>query len=246
MERDPDLIAERVAAGELPPGELENASARIAELEDSNADILDRYPPSIMGPAIRRRLEREERQEECFPWWSRFAVGIPVAVAAALLMVVMPLTQHMSSIDTIRTKGEAQLVLQRAQAGEQREQLNSASVAAPGDRIVIGYRVTGSGEDKVYGVVLSVDGAGTVTTHFPERGAAPGLELNSLQALPHSYELDDAPSFERFFLVTRPVPFDVDPVLAAARKLAAEPERNRKDLELPASYSQSSIILRKE
>jgi hypothetical protein len=86
-----------------------------------------------------------------------------------------------------------------------------------------------------------------VTVHFPSGAAtAGGLEPKGETLLPFAYELDDAPGFERFFLVTSREPFPVEVVVGAAERLAAEPERARlAPLELPGKLEQSSIVLSK-
>ena len=82
-----------------------------------------------------------------------------------------------------------------------------------------------AGEAK-YGVIFSVDGRGSITWHMPAgyRGgsrSAPALDAQGQVVLPSAYELDDAPAFERFFLVYSSVPFDVGDVERAARALSS-------------------------
>ena len=97
-----------------------------------------------------------------------------------------------------------------------------------------------------YGAVLSVDGRGSVTLHFPESPAGSPELKGGTVSLPSAYELDDAPAFERFFFVTSDAPFDVGTVMESARQLAREPERARyAPLSLPEPLSQTSITLDK-
>ena len=52
-----------------------------------------------------------------------------------------------------------------------------------------------------------------MTLHWPDRAgdsAAP-LETAAEARLPSAYQLDDAPGFERFFLITRRAPFPIAP-----------------------------------
>src|SRR5690606_16472546 len=116
------------------------------------------------------------------------------------------------------------------------------AVAHPADRIQLGYQAAG----RAYGAVVSVDGAGGVFLHLPERGArAAALEPGGLVTLPSSWELDDAPGFERFFLVVATEPFALDPVLEAARWVAARRHPARDELPLPPSFEQASFLLEK-
>src|SRR5690606_12483839 len=91
------------------------------------------------------------------------------------------------------------------------EQLAPGSVVAPGDVL----QVTVIRGDEPYGWIVSVDGAGAVTVHGG--GAlAPGRT-----DLPTAYRLDDAPDFERFFLVTDDEPLPIEVVERAAERWAA-------------------------
>jgi hypothetical protein len=59
--------------------------------------------------------------------------------------------------------------------------------------------------------------------------------------LPQAYELDDAPAFERFYMVTADEPFAVETVVDAIRRAGADGR-----LDLPAAMDQSSVVLEKE
>jgi cytochrome c556 len=65
--------------------------------------------------------------------------------------------------------------------------------------------------------------------------------------LDFSYELDDAPRWERFYLVTGDEPFDLEAVRRAARDVAAVgSEAAAPLLEIPADLEQSTFTLAKE
>ena len=64
--------------------------------------------------------------------------------------------------------------------------------------------------------------------------------------LPSAYELDDAPGFERFVLVTATQPFPVAAALDAARALAGQrPSARTAPLPLPPAFHQTSVLLQK-
>jgi streptogramin lyase len=95
-----------------------------------------------------------------------------------------------------------------------------------------------------YGVVVSIDGRGAVTRHLPEEGeVAAALERGGAVALAHAYQLDDAPGYERFFLVTGERPFDVAPVVEAARWLAAAGQARAGALTLPGGLEQRAVLV---
>ena len=100
-----------------------------------------------------------------------------------------------------------------------------------------------------YAVVVSIDGAGQITLHFP-RGEGDGevvLTDGAPYSLPTSYELDDAPDFERFFLIMAEHPLDPAEIFARARELAKRRDEVQSAPleELPEGTSQSSFLLKK-
>jgi len=101
--------------------------------------------------------------------------------------------------------------------------------------------------EESYGMILSIDGRGTVTLHLPEnKGESTKLESSKQFLLPNAIELDDAPKFERFFFFTSGSPIDVDSVLREAQDLAKNPEKvQQKNLNLPESYKQYSVLILK-
>jgi hypothetical protein len=264
--RTPDWLLERIALGELPPEELTAARARLAlepeglarlaRLEADTASTLQRLPPADVAREVARRAEgaarteraREAQEARPSPL-RRFALAlVPALALVALFVVVRPdvepggLSGASATREVTRLKGlEPQLVLHR-QRGQAPELLTDGTRAAPGDVVQVAYVAAGS----AHGAILSIDGRGTVTLHAPETGSqsAP-LVASGTQALPRAYELDDAPAFERFFLVTSHAPFTLDAVLAAARALAATPEARSAPLALPTGLTQTSFTLEK-
>ena len=65
--------------------------------------------------------------------------------------------------------------------------------------------------------------------------------------LPNSYQLDDAPRFERFFLITHPKPIDREWILDLAQALANNGEEAATGQleELPEGFMQWSVSLEK-
>jgi hypothetical protein len=176
-------------------------------------------------------------------------VVAPVALAGAmaLVLLVRPAGEHRGPAgpEYIGVKGPKSppLVVYRHERDGDRP-LADGAAAAEGDLIQLAYRE----KQARFGLLLSIDGAGTVTLHWPDKpstGAAP-LETSGEARLPSSYQLDAAPGFERFFLVTAPRPFAVATVIDAARTLATRPQEARTSpLPLPATFEQTSVALAK-
>jgi hypothetical protein len=259
--RTPDWLLERIALGELPAAELAAARARLAaepgglerlqRLQEENARVLEALPPEDVAREVARRARVREAQRPAPRRALSFALGLPLAAALVLLVVLsvrepgQPSGQHSltgATAEVTRIKGDPRLLVFRQGAGEP-EQLRTGALAHAGDLLQLGYVAGG----RPYGAVLSLDGRGAVTLHFPERPeATPALDPKGTVSLGHAYELDDAPAFERFVLVTSQQPFDVQAVLDAARALAANPSDARtRPLALPAGLEQSSFTVEK-
>lgn len=212
----------------------EEGRAALAALDADDAAILDRYPPDWFAVRTRARLESRSRA----PW---LAVAVLAAAAVAVAVAVPSVDPREPSVEVTRSKGAADLRVHRVAEGTA-ERLAADAAARPGDLLQLSYVAA----DAAYGMVLSLDGRGVVTVHLPLSGAtAVPLDGGGAVALPRAYELDDAPRFERFVLVTGAEPFDVGPVRDAARALAGRPDADEAPLVLPDGLDQASFVVRK-
>ncbi|MFO0631241.1 MAG: hypothetical protein U0168_00160 [Nannocystaceae bacterium] len=269
----PDLSIERLALGELSPPESarvraalgDEADATLAALAADDAAILREHPPAQVAAEVQRRLARRER-EAAAPrptgarWWIP-AGALVAAGAAAWWLARGPLPNQVpvdggdggegvvavSGGDELpeltRIKGDPVLTIDRMAAGRS-ERLRDGATVHAGDRLQLQYGAA----EREQGAIVSIDGRGAVTLHFPDDAAAsPRLADGGLVALDHSYELDDAPQFERFFFVTVPRgrSLSVAAVMAAAQQLARTPAAMQQRLTLPSGYEQVAITLHK-
>lgn len=259
--RVPDLQLERYRLGELPAAEaealarrlLEDADlrSRLEELDRSDAGLRRRLPSGLLADAVRSRLRSRQRVRA--PERPRVRPGPALAAAAAALVlalathVIAPSSSPRAGRAALETGGDRVKGLRPALAlfrktAEGSEALADGDAARKGDLVRVGYRAAG----RAFGVIVSVDGRGSATLHLPERGrSASPLSPGSTVLLPHAYELDDAPRFERFFFVTSSSPFDVSTVLEAARGAAAD-GASPSALRLPAPLEQCTFLLAKE
>lgn len=258
----PDFMVERLARGELGPEAAaevraalgEDADARLAALAEDDASILAELPPAEVADEVRRRIARARPRPEPTPvrWWVPTAALVAAGAIAWFALRPAPPgppgTMDGGSVeridgDEIRTKGDPQLAIDRL-GGVGAQRLKDGDEVAAGDRLQVQYRAAG----RTHGAIVSIDGAGATTLHFPaSRDGSPRLEPGGLIALDHSYELDDAPGFERFFFVTvaGSSAFEVDTVVQAAERLASGADARDGALVLPAGYEQRSLGLRK-
>jgi hypothetical protein len=257
----PALLVEQLALSELD----EQAAARVraalgsndalARIEASNREVLADYPPERVAAEIRRKLELSGKPAPSHAWIPWLLAPTMVAAAALVWISVRDepttLATHVEILDDgapeqTRIKGgvEPHLVIDRRTAAGH-ERLVADQIVRPGDLLQVSYVPAG----RRHGVIVSLDGANAVTLHHPEApGVTPALGEGSEIPLAHSYELDDAPGFERFVFVTRDgVPPTVDEVMRAAERLAEDPTRARSaPLQLAGpGWQQHSIMLRK-
>jgi hypothetical protein len=266
--RVPDLLLEQYRLGELPPTEMsrigalarsdETLNRRLLELAQSDEEVRRCCPPEWLAERVRDRLGARRRRERqvTLAAGRRWVIGAALATAMAVLVLIEPqvLTRPGRSAvqapsgaaetgDQSKGRQEPALIVYRKEASGTRR-LADGDVARAGDLLRIGYWAAG----RAYGVILSIDGTGTVTQHLPASGdgAAP-LQTQTNVLLEHSFELDAAPRWECFWFVTSRAPFEVAPILAAARHAApASRAAGPPVLLLPTGFEQATFIVRKE
>lgn len=260
----PDWLIERLALGELDAESAAEVRRRLAAegrspddvmaaVAASNRALLEELPATPTTAAIRRRAAtaavRPVRRRALL--WSA-----PLALAGGVAVVLMlrtpptadpgryvdGATGHYDGVKGPPLSLAPRLYVYRHGADGDHP-LGDGARAARGDLVQLAYGSRGGG----HGVLLSIDGAGKVTLHWPEKqdGPAPPLKVTGEIRLPSAYELDDAPAFERFFLVRAATPFPVATAVEAARALARQPSARRQALPLPAGFEQISLTLDK-
>lgn len=250
--------------------------ARLAALRQDNAAILARYPAGPQAEQIAARLARLQAQPTKQPARPRW-VWLPGLLGAATTLAIVVWFARPPQVapegpegpegpDVILSKGgaasgSAKLLLYRQRDGRT-EPLSDGEQASPGDLVQLAL-VPGRAR---YGVLLSIDGRGGVTLHHPRvatdnptlftgpiappRSAGSALVHSEIR-LAQAFRLDAAPDFERFVLVTADEAhreaLNVEAVLAAARRLAAEAGRAAHEpiAGLPSGLSQTSLRIDK-
>jgi hypothetical protein len=138
-----------------------------------------------------------------------------------------------------RSKGDARLLV-HLQSEDGTVELHDRDEASTGDTLQLSYLAA----DEHYGVIFSLDGRATLTLHLPESPGDAVVLAKDKQALPSSYQLDDAPKFERFYFITASEPFSTAQVLEAAAA-AAKSQHNTLRLSLDKKFSQYVFTVRK-
>lgn len=243
-----DLRLEQYALEELAPAAraaLDRALAespalrtRLDALVASDADIRAGGPIVRLAGGVAAGAARHRGQR-------RMALATAMATLLAVVSAATwrwtidrqvdppPVTSSMAP-DGERVKGTgAALAIYRQTAGGS-EALRDGDAARTGDVLRVGYQAARAG----YGAILSVDGRGTVTRHYPPAGAAAApLSAGALVLLNEAFELDDAPRWERFHLFASDRPFDLEPLV---RGLGADPAT------VPTALEHATLSLAKE
>ncbi|MGL1935478.1 MAG: hypothetical protein OCD01_10670 [Fibrobacterales bacterium] len=187
---------------------------RIALLEQNNHDLRERFPYATMEGKVRqKRAQRKSLYKEK----EGFAFTSLVKGVLVTLMVVFGVTITYKSMspfegqmmndtaEVVRIKGlDAQLnVYKKTRLGS--SLMRDSMVVSAGDEFQLEYVVT----EQCHGVILSIDGNGAVTYHLAKKDGG-SVRLDSLKRLlPFSYQLDDAPRYETFYMVLRAEAFEV-------------------------------------
>ncbi|MBN2400799.1 MAG: hypothetical protein JXN64_00220 [Spirochaetes bacterium] len=262
----PDIMLERYVLEELDIKKMDeirklcendpDVSFRVMKIKESNIEILDAYPEEKIAAEITHKadaqnaaLKKTRRIPKIY-----LRVFAPIAIAAAAIVVVLlpAVKQDVAVIvpdDITREKGkEMSLYLYRKNRNGEIDIMKNGSKAKPGDLLQIGYSSLKNG----YGVILSIDGRGKVTLHYPaDEKASTRLDAGKKRLLDNSFELDDAPDFERFFFITSSNEINTESVIFFAELLAVE--RKKAELEKltfgdsrDESLNQVSFLIKKD
>jgi hypothetical protein len=231
-------------------------SEELALLKRSNDEILKQYTQKAIVPQIEAQLEASyEDRARPSVLFKRLLYATPVFAAALVLLFIVfqnpggHTTQDIQGLQGSRIKGTETIdvskphILVHRKANDTVELLESGDKASAGDLLQIAYVSAGA----PYGVIFSIDGRGVITLHYPEsEETEPILDQNKKILLSSSYELDDAPDFERFFFITSKSKIDVKTILNSAKVLAKQPKTSdTAELDLPDLLSQYSLLINK-
>lgn len=222
----PDWKLERYLTGDLPAAEMRE----IRELEKTNEIFANRVKMLREdNVAILRKMpfERLSEKMDAMPGRSGSAGNtvhvnfklVKFAAAAALVLAVVsvalfgqrevmaPATDGAQVMDVAmldsqdegtRIKGmDARMEVWKKTA-DSAVQMSNLDEAREGDEIQLRYSVP----EKSFGLLFSMDGNGALTMHMGSENHAVELAPGEMTTLPFAYKLDNAPKFEKFFLLT--------------------------------------------
>ena len=225
----PDWKLERYLTGDLPEGEMseirelektdEVFARRVKMLREDNAAILRKMPFERLAEKMDARDCGAERRNNVIHFgFVKFAAAAALVLAVVSVALfsqreVVPdagaqaMDVAMAAQDNgTRIKGmDARMEIWK-KTGDSAVQMLNLDEAREGDEIQLRYSVP----EKCFGLLFSMDGNGTVTMHMADGSQAVALEPGKMTTLPFAYKLDNAPKFEKFFLLTSQKDFAID------------------------------------
>jgi hypothetical protein len=249
----PDILLEQYLLEELPAADMNAIHQRLIEddllrarfdaLLTSDTEIRARYTLETFP-----RIRNTSRTTQTGIAKHRTALKIFVPAAAIIAVIITAVTLGIDPFhdDIDRTtiaKGAEKNLFVYMKKNELTELLDNGSRVQPGSLLQLGFNVPAGH----YCVIVSIDGSGAVTLHQPQDDQSSArVVFGGRKLLPSSYELDNAPLFERFVMVSSDREIAVSKVLAAAKAVAATDSPDTKELALDKSFDQKSVLLIKE
>ena len=225
-----DFKLERYLLGELPEKEMrelqerelsdEIFAARVREMREQGKRFLAENPFAALDDKLEDLGRRENVTEfrGVNTLWLKVAAALVIALGVFSMVVLnrdvatydrdsASMQVAMADVDDgTRIKGMQASLEVWKKTGDSAVQMVNLGDAHEGDEIQLRYRVP----QKCFGMLFSMDGNGTITMHMGEGNKAIELEPGKMTTLPFAYKLDNAPKFEKFFLLTSQNSFGID------------------------------------
>ncbi|MCQ2102653.1 MAG: hypothetical protein MJY98_05450 [Fibrobacter sp.] len=232
-----DFKLEKYLTGDLPAEEMkelrlrENTDeifhARVQALREENAKILAANPFSGLEARMNDSADGEERGGRMLPLSVLLRVAAVMVVALGIFTAVFVFDSERNlNVKVAEGQGsEVAMVMESAEGygetrvkgmetrlevwkktGDSAVQMVNLGNAREGDELQLRYSVP----EKCYGLLFSMDGNGVLTVHMGNGSGSVALESGKMVTLPFAYKLDNAPHFEKFFLLTSRKTFAID------------------------------------
>lgn len=216
-----DFKLERYLLGELPEKEMrefqerelsdEIFAARVAEMRLQGKRFVAENPFEALEAKMDEADEvTNDNGNVISGVWLKVAAALVIALGVFSMVILnrdvstydsnaASMEVAMADVDNgTRIKGMQASLEVWKKTGDSAVQMVNLGNAYEGDEIQLRYRVP----QKCFGMLISMDGNGTVTMHMGEGNSAIELEPGKMTTLPFAYKLDNAPKFEKFFLLT--------------------------------------------
>lgn len=211
-----DFMLEAYVSGDLSDTQMKELhvliqndttlQAQVEFLKRDSEIFLDRYPASGVLTEVERRLKQlpsTQPHKDVTSSLRRLSLALGGGLCALLIFTLLP-NPPTPSDNGIRTKGVSPgLAIYDVGNQDQSRLLKSDAFITQGTTL----QVSITNAQDVYAWVISIDGRGSLTSHFPRDGES-SLISSAKFRLNASYTLDDAPIHETFILVTAQEPLD--------------------------------------
>jgi len=251
--RTPDLKLEQVFLNEKTGEASPELTASMDAIRSSNEDILRAYPAAQMKEAVCAKMKAaagtagtENRRVLNFRILS-YAAAVCCVLFVSFVAVRTELFTTGSGVtleNGERVKGGGQRLFIYKKTGDVPLALPAKTKLAANDIVQISYIAGGD----AFGAILSVDGNGVVTQHYPDVGDYTAMLSNEGESsLDFSYKLDNAPKFERFIFVSGGEKIALAEYKKALKRAAAADKSGMFDIasSLPPKAHVTDILLLK-
>ena len=224
-----DFKLERYLLGELSEKEMrelqerelsdEIFAARVAEMRLQGKRFVAENPfVALEAKMAAADQSANDERNVVSGMWLKVAAALVIALGVLSMVLLNRNVETFDSKDAsmqvamadvdngTRIKGMQASLEVWKKTGDSAVQMVNLGDAYEGDEIQLRYRVP----QKCFGMLFSMDGNGTITMHMGEGNKAIELEPGKMTTLPFAYKLDNAPKFEKFFLLTSQNSFEID------------------------------------
>jgi len=253
---------ERYLLGELPHAELQaidtalNNDPQLAkaleELRIQNVQFAQEFDPQASAQRALAQVSARKQQSKSASIleWIWKPAGVLATLAIAVLVGVehyshkpladsVQVAQANTTLEETRTKGLENRIEVWQKSGDTTSKLLDSAKVQKGDLLQIRSQVA----KRCFAAIVSLDGRGNWTTHLPDTGtAAVALEPGLSGFLPFAYQLDDAPRYEVFWLITSAKPFAVNRLIQTLAPLQGSPIPPP-FLPLDSKFEQSRLVV---
>ncbi len=250
MRKIPDIILEQYFLGELSSEKMSEIRSlldsddslrnRIKLIEKSNNDFSKKYPFS--KTRILASLSSKGRKSRNSRFMKIFIVPSAALALAACTLLFVKISPLFDPIDnSVIIKGNAENLFLYRKNGSQADVLKNGDAAKKNDILQIAYQIP---KDR-YCIIFSIDGNSSVTLHYSSsESIIQDANKTGKIFVPESYQLDDAPFFERFFMITSDEKIHGDDILSRAEKFALDRDKAvSESFPVGKSFSQQSVLI---
>ena len=213
-----ELSEEEMAALQKREAEDEIFAARVRAMREENARILADNSFAALESKLDAADTAEGSGKSIYGMWLKVAAALVIMVGIFAIVAsnrnVVTYERGNASMEVAMAETDNSTRIKGMQAslevwkktGDSAVQMVNLGEAREGDEIQLRYRVP----QKCFGMLISMDGNGTITMHMGEGNKSVELEPGKMTTLPFAYKLDNAPKFEKFFLLTSQNSFEID------------------------------------